>query len=253
MYAVSDQYKAHSKNSIVRHAHSKIIVDGVEYKDQIKKYPSVSLQGEFIGSFPAKSCTFEIYDIGIDLVGKEVEAFRGLEINGAIEWVPLGKFTATADGVKSSSTGDSVTFSGYDRAVLFDVEYLPVDLTYPTTIGAFVQEIAMRRGVGFDNTPFPCCDIILDAAPAIPEGTSEREVIRQIAELGGGNAWITRGGDLCISQPKETAERISKGKYTSLSSKEKKYGNINTVVLGKADYTDDIVYQKRKPWQPMGL
>ena len=97
--------------------------------------------------------------------------------------------------------------------------------------------------MGFDTTPFPCCDIIINSAPNIPVGTTERELIRQIAELGGGNAWVNRAGDLCISQPKETTEQIRRRKYTSLSSKEHKYGGINTVVLGKADYDDDIVYQ----------
>lgn len=243
MYAVSDQYKQYTQNSIVRLAHSKIIVDGVEYSAQLKKYPSISFQGEFIGSFPAMSCTFEIYNIGVDLVGKEIEVYRGLEIDGVTEWVPLGKFTAAADGVKSSNTGDSVTYTGYDRATRFDVEYTAIDIEYPTTIGAWAQELAFRRGVGFDTTPFPCCDIILESAPNIPVGTSEREIIRQIAELGGANAWITRAGDLCISQPRQTTEQIRKRKYTSLSSKENKYGGINTVVLGKADYEDDIVYQ----------
>ena len=243
MYNISDAYRAYIDSSTVRKAKSKILVDGVEYSAQLKKYPSISFQGEFIGSFPAMSCTFEIYNIGVDLVGKEIEVYRGLEIDGATEWVPLGKFTAAADGVKSSNTGDSITYTGYDRATRFDVEYTALDLTYPTTIGAFAQELAFRRGVGFDTTPFPCCDIILDGPPNIPVGTSEREIIRQMAELGGGNAWITRAGDLCISQPKQTAEQIRKRKYASLSSKENKYGGINTVVLGKADYEDDIVYQ----------
>lgn len=243
MYAVSEKYKQHTKNSTVRLAHSKIIVDGVEYSAQLKKYPSISFQGEFIGSFPAMSCTFEIYNIGVDLVGKEIEVYRGLEIDGITEWVPLGKFTAAADGVKSSNTGDSITYTGYDRATRFDVEYTALDLTYPTTIGAWAQELAFRRGVGFDTTPFPCCDIILDGPPNIPVGTSEREIIRQIAELGGANAWISREGKLCISQPRQTAEKIHRRKYASLSSKEKRYGGINTVVLGKADYEDDIAYQ----------
>lgn len=243
MYAVSDQYRQYTQNSIVRLAHSKIIVDGVEYSAQLKKYPSISFQGEFIGSFPAMSCTFEIYNIGVDLVGKEIEVYRGLELDGVMEWIPLGKFTAAADGVKSSSTGDSVSYTGYDRAARFDVEYTAIDIEYPTTIGAFAQELAFRRGVGFDTTPFPCCDIILDGPPNIPVGTSEREILRQIAELGGANAWITRAGDLRISQPRQTTERIRKRKYASLSSKENKYGGINTIVLGKADYEDDIVYQ----------
>lgn len=244
MYAVSDGYKQHTNSSTVRHAHAKIVVDGVEYDGQkIKKYPAITAQGDFIGSFPAKCCTFEIYNIGVDLVGKEVAVYRGLEIGEAVEWVLMGKFTAAADGVKTSNTGDSVTYTGYDRATRFDVEYTALDITYPTTIGVFAQEMAFRRGLDFDTTPFPCCDIILDKAPNIPAGMAEREIIRQLAELGGANAWISREGALCISQPRQTTEQIRKRKYASLSSKEKTFGGINTVVLGKADYDDDIVYQ----------
>lgn len=246
MYNVSDAYRAYIDSSTVRKSHAKIIVDGVEYDgySTLKKYPSISWQAEYIGSFPAKSCTFEAYQTaGLELVGKEIEVFRGLEIDGAIEWVPLGKFTAAADGVKTSNTANTITYTGYDRATRFDVEYTALDLTYPTTIGAFAQELAFRRGVEFDTTPFPCCDIILDAAPNIPAGMTEREIIRQIAELGGANAWISRAGALCISQPRSSTEKISKRKYASLSSKENVFGGINTVVLGRADYDDDIVYQ----------
>lgn len=246
MYGISEKYRAYIDSSTVRKSHAKIIVDGVEYDgySTLKKYPSISWQAEYIGSFPAKSCTFEAYQTaGLELVGKEVEVFRGLEIDGVTEWIPLGKFTAAADGVKTSNTGNTITYTGYDRAARFDVEYTALDLTYPTTIGAFAQELAFRRGVEFDTTPFPCCDIILDAAPNIPAGMTEREIIRQIAELGGANAWISRAGALCISQPRPTTEKIDKRKYSSLSSKENVFGGINTVVLGKADYDDDIVYQ----------
>lgn len=244
MYAVSEDYKTHIQNSTVRKAYAKIVVDGVTYDGQkIKKYPAITAQGDFIGSFPAKCCTFEIYNIGVDLTGKEIEVYRGLEIGGAVEWVLLGKFTAAADGIKTSSTGDSISYTGYDRATRFDVEYEALSITYPTTIGAFAQELAARRGLDFDTTPFPCCDIILTAAPNIPSGTAEREVIRQIAELGGANAWISREGALCISQPRQTNEQIPKRKYTSLSSKEATFGGINTVVLGNAEYDDDIIYQ----------
>lgn len=247
MFSISDEYRAYIDSSTVRKSHAKIIVDGVEYDgySTLKKYPSILWQAEFIGSFPAKSCTFEAYQTaGLELVGKEVEVFRGLEFdNGVIEWIPLGKFTAAADGVKSSNTANTVTYTGYDRAARFDVEYTALDLAYPTTIGVFAQELAFRRGVDFDTTPFPCCDIILDAAPNIPAGMTEREIIRQIAELGGANAWISRAGALCISQPRATTEKIDKRKYTSLSSKENAFGGINTVVLGKVDYDDDIVYQ----------
>lgn len=246
MYKASEKYRRHIEESGTRVAHAKIIVDGVEYdgKKYIKKYPSFSWEAGFIGTFPAKSCGLELYAIpDVDLTGKEIAVYRGLEIDGETEWIPMGLFTARADGVKTSSTGDGVTYTGYDRATRFDVEYEPLELEYPTTIAVFAQELAYRRGLGFDNTPFPCCDILLDGAPNVPTGTTEREIIRQIAELGGCNAWISRDGDLCIAQPRETGEKICKRKYMSLSSREKPFGGINTVVLGKEDYDDDIVYQ----------
>lgn len=246
MYKASEKYRRHIEESGTRTAHAKIVVDGVEYdgKNYIKKYPSFSWAAGFIGTFPSKSCGLELYTIeGVDLTGKEIAVYRGLEIDGETEWIPMGLFTATADGVKTSSTGDGVTYTGYDRATRFDVEYTPLELAYPTTISVFAQELAFRRGLGFDNTPFPCCDILLDGEPNIPAGTTEREIIRQIAELGGCNAWISRDGELCIAQPRETGEKITKRKYMSLSSKEQHFGGVNTVVLGKEDYDDDIICQ----------
>lgn len=244
MYNVTDKYKAFIASSIVRKTHSKIVVDGVEYGgDVLKTFPRISCKADFLGSFPAKTCSFEIYKRpGLDLVGKEFEVYRGLEIEGAIEWIPMGLFTAAKDGVKTSDSGDSIAITAYDRAARFDVEYVPIEIEYPTTIGAWVQELAFRRGVNVATTPFPCCDILLEAAPNIPTGTTEREIIRQVAEVGGANAVIDRAGELLIRQPVETAERIPKRKYTGLT-KEALFGGINTVVLGKQDYEDDIVFE----------
>ena len=80
MYNVTEQYKAFVSSSIVRKTHSKIVVNGVEYGgDVLKTFPRISCKAEFLGSFPAKTCSFEIYKRpGLDLTEKEFEVYRGL-------------------------------------------------------------------------------------------------------------------------------------------------------------------------------
>lgn len=234
MYTPSERFLNFIQTNTTRTARSKIVVDGVTYTghDTLKTAPQLIADAEFYGSFPAKTCTFELFNTAkLQLAGKEVSVFRGLDIDGVTEWVPLGIFIAPQTDLKTSQSGNTITFTGYDRAIYFDIEYEPVEVSYPITIGAWVQEIAQRRGVGFSSTPFPCCDILLASAPNIPEGTTEREIIRQIAELGGANAYIDRNGDLCISQPVATGKRISRRMYQSLSSREEPFGGINAVVV----------------------
>lgn len=242
MYKPSDAYKAHIQANTTRVARSKIVVDGVEYtgRDTLKTPPQITYDADFYGSFPAKTCTFELFNkANIKLVGKEVAVYRGLDFDGKTEWVPIGVFIATAADIQTSQSGNSITYLGYDRAIYFDVPFEPVDVTYPITIGAWVQEMAMRRGVGFSSTPFPCCDIILTGPPAIAEGTTEREVIRQIAELGGCNAYISRTGELIISQPANTGATIPRRLYQSLSGREERFGGINAVVVVNDAPPDD--------------
>lgn len=250
MYAASISYKNYIASSRVRVPKSKIVVGNATYTGQqyLKTYPKIShSNSKMIGGFPAKSCEFEIYNLdgSIDLNGKEVSVYRGLEINGSVTWVPIGLFTAKDEDITNNKTARSISFKGTDRAVLFDCAY-GGSLTYPTTLGAFVKEICQRHGVALETATFPMSTFKLTEAPNMDASVTDRELISRAAELGGCIAQISRTGGLRISKPVSTGIQIGKARYKAVS-KEPKFGVINSLVFGHDGYDDDITYPSIAP------
>lgn len=250
MYAASTSYKNYIASSRVRVPKSKIVVGNATYTGQqyLKTYPKIShSNSKMIGGFPAKSCEFEIYNLdgSIDLNGKEVSVYRGLEINGSVTWIPLGLFTAKDEDITNNKTARSISFKGTDRAVLFDCAY-GGSLTYPTTLGAFVREICTRHGITLETTTFPMSTFKLTEAPNMDASVTDRELISRAAELGGCIAQISRTGGLRISKPVSTGIHIGKARYKAVS-KEPKFGVINSLVFGHDGYDDDITYPSTAP------
>ena len=250
MYAASTSYKNYIASSRVRVPKSKIVVGNATYTGQqyLKTYPKIShSNSKMIGGFPAKSCEFEIYNLdgSIDLNGKEVSVYRGLEINGSVTWIPLGLFTAKDEDITNNKTARSISFKGTDRAVLFACAY-GGSLTYPTTLGAFVKEICQRHGVALETATFPMSTFKLTEAPNMDASVTDRELISRAAELGGCIAQISRTGGLRISKPVSTGIQIGKARYKAVS-KEPKFGVINSLVFGHDGYDDDITYPSIAP------
>lgn len=242
---VSDKYTAHIADSIVRRPKSKIVVGGVTYTGEtaLMSFPKISHSAErLIGVFPAKTCEFELLnrDGNISLNGKEITVYRGLEINGETEWVPMGIFSATDDNITNELTKRTIKFKGTDRSSLFDTQFVN-DITYPCTVLKFVQYICERHGVTLETEEFPFADRIFLSVPNVDLNVSERELIARVAELGGCIAQISREGGLRISKPFATGKTVKKRYYKTVS-KEPKFGAITAVTLGHQNYTDDIVY-----------
>lgn len=250
MYAASTIYKNYIASSRVRVPKSKIVVDGVTYTGQqyLKTYPEIShSNSKMIGGFPAKSCEFEIYNLdgNIDLNGKEISVYRGLEIDGTVTWIPMGMFTAKNEDITNNKTARSISFKGTDRAVAFDCAY-GGSLNYPTTLGDFVQEICNRHGIPLETTTFPMSTFELTEAPNMDASITDRELISRAAELGGCIAQISRSGGLQISKPVTTGMQLGKSRYKTVS-KEPTFGTINSIVFGHSGYDDDIVYPATAP------
>ena len=245
MYNATDNYKTHIASSIIRRPKSKITAGGVTYTGEtaLMSYPQISHSAErLIGSFPAKTCEFELLnkDGNISLNGKEITVYRGLEIDGATEWIPMGIFSATDENITNELTKQTIRFKGTDRSSKFDTQFVN-DIEYPTTVLEFVQHVCTRHGVELETASFPFADRILLSAPNADTSISDREVIARIAELSGCFAIISREGGLRIFQPENTGKTVSKWYYKTVSQ-EPKFGSITAVTLGHSSYTDDIVY-----------
>ena len=257
-------YKEH--NTAIRKPRSKIVVDGVTYTglEHLVTYPKITHETDkMIGGFPAKTCEFEIYNLdgNLNLNGKEVQVYRGLDISDdKTVWVPMGLFFADGEDVVNNSTKRTIQFKGTDRTRLFDSPFKNVYangvIFKNTSLLNIATKICAAHKLTIDpSTEKNILSYALKNDAGTPDGTTDRQVIAWIAELSGCIPIISRDGSyLVFTRPKYT-ERVSisgnvystgsyakKTRYKSLTA-EPKFGAINSISFGHADYDDAYVYQ----------
>lgn len=253
MYAISNNYKNLIENSLSLSPKSKIVVDNIEYTGNVlKTYPKISHKNSsMIGGFPSKTCSFEIYDFdnNLDFEGKEITVYRGLDVDGTIEWISQGIFIPTADKITTNISTKTISFDNIqDKSQFFDLRYesdlnWAGDATY--TGLEIVQEICTKLNINLETTNFNWYNYSFKQ-PNFSSNITYREVISRIAEIGGNIAYMSRTGGLLIKGQMSTGYSIARKRYNKLS-KEKQYGPINVVVLGKNSINDDIVYPNNLP------
>ena len=259
MYLASSKY-LEASNNFSRNPKSKVVIDNIEYTglDYIKDHPKISHEClKMIGEFPTKVCKFTMFNLNnIDVLNKEIEVFRGLVLDdNTIEYIPQGIFLVKPDDIKTNSSSTTLEFEIKDKSILFDDLYGGENnISYPTTISNFINEIVTRRGMVLETPNFPFSEYILVTRPNFDiNTTSERSLIAAAAELGGCIAQTTRSNSIRISKPQETNKIIKKIDYKSLSSKESKFGLINVVTLGKKGMNDNIQYRNEESILTNGL
>lgn len=252
MYPISNNLKSILETTTSLNSRSKIVVDNQEYISELKSYPTISHKNsKMIGSFSAKTCSFEIYDENnsLDLVEKEITVYRGVLVNGNIEWIPQGIFIPQAKDITTNISTKTISVNNVqDRTQLFDDPYVSeLDWSNNATHTGFeiISEICTNLGLQLESTVFPFSTYNFKQ-PNFPESITYKEVVMRYAEIGGAIAMITRLGKLHIKTQTTTGHTVNRNRYVSLS-KEKMFGLINVVVLGKDGINDDIVYPNTLP------
>lgn len=245
MNVVSSNYKKLINTSLSLSPKFKIVIDNVEYlSNVIKTFPKISHSNtKFIGGFPAKTLSVEIYDLEntLDLENKEIEVYKGFVINDAIEYVKQGVFMAKPDNITTNISSKTISLSNVqDRTQLLDDKYeSSLDWSTNHTGLEIVQEICTKKGITLSSNTFNFANYSFKQ-PNFPENTTNREVISRIAEIGGEIAIFNCDGELVIKGQYTTGDTIQRHRYEKLS-KENVFV-VNTVVLGKDGIDDDIVY-----------
>lgn len=250
MYAISEKYKTYINSSYSRTPKSKVVIDGVEYLDNVlMSTPSISHNNDtFIGGFPSKTCSFEIKDESETLIlnNKWIEVYRGLVIDGVIEWIPMGTFKAINDeDIRTNKSSKTISFKGYDKRQLLDVAYSStLDWNTAHTGLEIVLEVCSNCGLELESETFNFASYSFAQKPNFASDITNTEVISRIAELGGEIALITRDGKVKIKSPTETNVTIPKSKRKTLT-KENTFGKVTTLVLGNEGYEDNIIYKAK--------
>lgn len=116
-----------------------------------------------LGAAIAQQLTLKINNIDgrfdeHDFNGAVITVQVGLELlNGAVEWLDKGKFTAEP----GEESGNSISVKAFDDMTKFDQPYSLSKLVYPATLGTIVRDVCSCCGVtlasdtaAFDNNNF---------------------------------------------------------------------------------------------------
>jgi hypothetical protein len=169
------------------------------------------------------------------IAGRQISFDLGLEINGDIEYMPMGIFKAN----KPEMTDYEITFKAYDKMTQAEKNYVS-DLKYPTDTVKIMREIAQKLGIEFITDISP----ITLKNPSTEEGSSNvvfagytiREAIGYIAGLYGKFAVFNREGKLEFKWYEENGFEIPVSKCYSFTKNESNY-TINKIIGTATDNT----------------
>ena len=247
MQIISNEYKNIIENKISFSPKSKIVVDGVEYLgDVIKSAPKFShLSEKLFGTFPCKTCSFEIYNYlnNIDFENKEITIYKGIDINGNTEWIKQGIFIPRAENITNNITTRIMSFNNVkDKTQLLEDNYqseLDWSDNQLHTGLEIIEEICENKSITLKNNDFSWANIQMKQ-PNFSENTTYREAIARLGEIGGEICLFDNNGELEIKSQYDTENAIPRRRYEKLSIENPFI--INTVVLGNDNMDNDIIY-----------
>lgn len=169
------------------------------------------------------------------ITGQQISFYLGLEVDGAIEYMPMGIFKAN----KPEMTDYEIVFKAYDKMTQAEKNYIS-DLKYPTDTVKVMQEIAQKLGIEFITNISP---ITLNN-PSTEEGSSNivfagytiREAIGYIAGLYGKFAVFNRLGQLEFRWYEDNGFEIPTSKCYSFTKNENNY-TVNKIIGTAGDNT----------------
>lgn len=247
MIQISNELKNKLNTSTSIKVKNKIVVGTTEYDSSIiKTSPKISHKNSSaFGGFPAKTCSFELYNHNndIDFENKEIKIYKGIEVSGSIEWILQGIFIPRAKDIETNITSKTISFNNVqDKTQLFDVSYAS-NLSWGDNVThtglEIIQEICTKLSIELSSNTFNLSSYNFKQ-PNFAENITCREVMSRFAEIAGCIAFINREGKLEIKEPTNTNSIIERSRYIKLTKESEV--SFNTLVLGKEGINDDVVY-----------
>ena len=143
-----------------------------------------------LGSSPAATLSGVVYAPGVSLLDQTVALYIGRQVSGALEEVPLGRYTITG----AQEVDGAVTITGYDAMyTALETAYYPT-ITGATTAQAVLADVARAAGLSL-----VCDSFVADVSVSgVSTGYTLREMAGYMAALMGGNARIDGAGNLRV-------------------------------------------------------
>lgn len=185
--------------------HAKLVVGSTEITEGILSLKCEGCVNEedtlTLGSTVSNRVEVSIMNLSIPIEGNEFTAYVGLDINGTVEYIPLGIFTAQ----KPEKDDSLYSFTAFDRMMKTEKAYFS-SLSDNTTTVAVLREICSKLG-------FTLATTLKAISIKKIEGLTYREAISYIAQLHGGYATFNRQGQLEIRYFKDVSYTVKVDRY----------------------------------------
>lgn len=154
-----------------------------------------------LGSTVSQYVTIIIPDPGKAIEGHELLVQIGMEVNGLVEYIPMGYFTPG----KPSRNEEQIEFTAYDRMMKTERAFsMDGDSTDTATVLKRIQEITGLMVV---------TDGLSGISMKVPKGYSCREVLSYVAQLHGCFAVCNRNGQIELHSYVDSGYTVSTGRY----------------------------------------
>jgi hypothetical protein len=198
---------------------------------------SCYVNDKFIGTTVAKKITVEMFNDGkYDLENKEISVKTGIEIDGNIEYVPMGTFIIEKPTTEEVST--NAQFIGYDYMVKFNSTYID-RVIYPIETIKLLQDLCSQVGVECGITEFTNSNYMILGNP-FTNNEDCKTVLSSIAQLAGGFAYIGRDNKLYI-KTLETTEKLLRVKDVHFMSTADFNNTIVNTTVNSSDIADEKI------------
>lgn len=208
-------------------------------KDDLKNFKiesSCYVNDNFIGTAVAKKITVEMFNNGqYELENKKISVKTGIEIDGKIEYIPMGTFIIEKPTTEEVST--KTQFVGYDYMIKFNATYVD-RVTYPIKTVELLKDLCNQVGVECGITEFTNSNYMILGNP-FTNNEDCKTVLSNIAQLAGGFAYIGRDNKLYI-KTLETTENLLRVKDIHFMS----VADFNNTIVNTTVSSSDIADEK---------
>lgn len=181
-----------------------------------------------------------------DWLNDNVEIYTGLtidigQVSETVEYIKQGTYLVT--NIEKFTDKETLRLECFDSMARLNAPYEYSETTLGLTLAQFAEQIAGEVGIVYKSNAFTNHDYVLTSVPNVISGDRTlRQVIAWIAELAGGNAYITRDNELLISNfGASSVFTITPDLYFDQKI-EPTFGPIDYVIMAREPLNDNISY-----------
>lgn len=173
----------------------------------------------------------------------EIKFEYGILIGNEYEYLNYGNYIVAEEPQKQEDTL-SYKIKCYDKMLFSMKDYEELEIEYPCTIKEYLTALCTKIGLTLKNADFANQSREITSDLFADLGYTYRDVLDQIAETTGGIICLNLNNELEVRYANNTNDLIDE-EYINDTNVEfgEKYGPINSIVLSRAEESDNV-YKK---------